>query len=97
MVDLKCKCGKCQYNENCNCFAKHISIDGTTKCNTFVPSADPNKTEFSDEIAQPLVRPSVEVLCKATCVFNKQGKCLANGISVTLDSHTAECSTYLPK
>lgn len=97
MVDLKCKCGKCEYNENCNCHARHIAIDGTTKCGTFIPSKNDNKTEFSDEIAQPLVRPSVEVLCSARCLFNKQGKCLANGISVNVEGRTPECETYLPQ
>ena len=97
MVDLKCKCGKCEFNDHCNCYARHIIVTRTSKCGTFTPSIDQSKTEFSDEIAQPLVRPSVEVLCQAKCLFNKQGKCLANGISVMADSNSAECGTYLPK
>ncbi len=97
MVDLKCKCGKCEFNKNCNCNAKHIVISRTSNCVTYTPAKDESKAEFSDEIAQPLVRPSVEVLCEAKCLFNKSGKCLANGISVLKEDNSAECGTYLPK
>lgn len=97
MVDLKCKCGKCEFNHNCNCHARHIVIGRQTKCETFSRSSDENKTEHSDEISQPLVRPSVEVLCNATCLFNKQGKCLANGISVQSDNGDVQCTTFLAK
>ena len=97
MVDLKCKCGKCEYNNNCNCYAKHIVIDRSTKCQTFSPSSDDSKAEFSDEIPQPLIRTSIEVLCNATCLFNKQGKCLANGITVLNENSSVECSTFLEK
>lgn len=97
MIDLKCKCGKCEFNENCNCRANTIKITGTSRCATYTPSADNSKAEFSDEISQPLVRPSVEVLCEAKCLFNKCGKCLANGISILREDNSAECGTYLPK
>lgn len=97
MVDLKCKCGKCEFNKNCNCNARHIIITKTSTCATYTPTKDNSKAEFSDEIAQPLVRPSVEVLCESKCLFNKSGKCLANGISVLREDNSAECGTYLPK
>lgn len=97
MVDLKCKCGKCEHNVNCNCNAHHIVIDRRTKCQTFSLSKDENKTEFSDEIAQPLVRPSTEVMCDAVCLFNNEGKCLANGITVLNENGSVECSTFLNK
>ncbi len=97
MVDLKCKCGKCEHNSNCNCYARCIMVGASAECKTYQKSKDENKTEYSDEIVQPLVRPSVEVMCRANCLFNKQGKCKANGISVQIDNNNVECSTFLPK
>ena len=94
MIDLKCKCGKCEFNENCNCKANAIQITSSSRCATYTPSADNSK---ADEIAQPLVRQSVEILCDAKCLFNKSGKCLANGISILREDNSAECGTYLPK
>ena len=97
MIDLKCKCGSCEHNSNCNCFARHIKIEENTKCKTFQKSKDSTKAEYADEIAQPLVRPSVVVECDAKCLFNHSNKCIANGITVINEKGQVECSTFLPQ
>lgn len=96
MVDLKCKCGKCIHNKNCNCFASKIEVNSGTACKTFTPSSN-SKLELADEIAQPLVRPSVDVACSADCVFLRRGKCIANGITVNVNNGNAECNTFLKR
>ena len=97
MVDLKCKCGKCEHNSNCNCHARQIKVGTHSECQTYKKSKDENKVEYSDEIAQPLVRTNTEIECKANCLFNKKNKCSANGISVQSNKGQVECSTFLPR
>ena len=39
---------------------------------------------------------TVDIECGADCLFNHNGKCLANGIAVqNLSSKTAKCVTYM--
>lgn len=98
MVDLKCKKIDCIHNSNCNCYARYINVDKQTYCESFRHSHREKQTaEVSDEIVQPIVRPSVEVECKANCVFNSDGTCKANGITIYCDNNDPECSTFLPK
>lgn len=97
MVDLKCKKLDCVHNERSNCFARFISVDRMTACNTYKKASSEKKVEFSDEITQVAVRPNVDVECTAHCVFNRAGACFANGISVLNEHGIPECSTFLPK
>ncbi len=98
MVDLKCKKFDCIHNEHGNCFARYISVDKQTCCCSF-KEANGKKpdAEMSDEIAQPIVRPSVDVECRAKCVFNCNDSCKANGITVLGENGEPECTTFLPE
>lgn len=94
MIDLKCKCTSCKNNVNCNCRADAITVTKGTICSSYIERRKKD-VEFSDEIAQPLVRPSTEVECYARCAFARDGICVANGITVgNLDSN-ATCETFL--
>lgn len=96
MIDLKCKCTNCCFNRNSNCKAKHISVDKGTTCCSYLSRRN-RDSEFADEISQPLVRPSTDVECHADCMFEREGVCIANGITVTEENSNATCSTFLPK
>lgn len=97
MVDLKCNKCECVNNSHCNCTAKHISIDKQTYCDSYKESNYKKNSEYSDEISQPLIRNNIDVNCNAKCVFNNNGTCIANGISVSNINNEPECSTFLPK
>ena len=96
MIDLKCKCTTCKNNSNCNCNAQGITVTKGTICSGFRAKRVSN-VEFADEIVQPLVRPSTEVECYARCMFNKDGICVANGITVGDLNSNASCETFLPE
>ena len=81
MVDLKCFKENCRYNKSCNCHAKGIDIDSTTVCSTFENSLNPHKHE-EDRIPQSLIRHNTIARCEATCLFNSDGICTANGITI---------------
>ena len=81
MVDLKCFKENCRFNKSCNCYAKGIDVDEITICTTFQHSNNPHKHE-EDRIPQALVRHNTAVRCFAPCLFNNDGICTANGITV---------------
>ncbi len=94
MYDLKCRREGCQFNQNCCCTAKKITVGKTANCQSYVPSEDYHKKEKS-KLKQRALRCTTMVDCKATgCIFNTAGKCIANGITVeTLDNNEPECCT----
>ncbi len=95
MFDLKCKRQGCVYNENCNCTAKDVMVGSTTECKTYVDSGKTKNQK--DKIAQTPTRKNVHVSCDAKCLFNKECKCKANGISVMTNDNKPECCTFMPK
>lgn len=98
MIDLKCKLTNCQFNKNCNCTAKEISVDKSAQCKSFSPTK--SKQDQPDELSMPLFHSNTCVNCKANCLFAKNKQCIANGITVcdeTGQKQAADCSTYMPK
>ena len=98
MIDLKCKLTNCEYNKNSNCMANEISVSKTAECKSFKPVA--SKKPQSDKIPMPLINHSVDVNCCAECIMKKNGKCIANGITVVDETgkrSAADCSTFMPK
>ena len=95
MFDLKCKRQGCRFNEGCNCTAKGVHVGRETECQTY-EDAGVNKKE-KDEIKQTAARKNINVDCRANCLFNDGGHCMANGISVLTNDGSPECSTFMPK
>lgn len=95
MFDLKCKRQDCKYNHNCNCTARNIKVGRNTDCETYIQTKD--QTKEKDKITQPPMRKNINVGCEADCLFNRNCKCKANGISVMTNDGAPECCTFLPK
>lgn len=97
MYDLKCKRQNCEYNKNCNCTAKKIEVKKDTSCETYEPTEKKNIEE--EKINQPPLRKDIKVDCDAKCLFNEDGICQANGITVqpNLNNATPNCVSFQPK
>ena len=98
MYDLKCKRKKCVYNKNSNCTAKDVKVADDTACKTYAPSNEAEVGEI-EKIGQPPIRKDICVSCKAECLFNESGNCIANGITVQTcdDISQPNCCTFEPK
>ena len=99
MYELKCKREGCNFNKNCRCSAKKITIKKSAICESYTPSESYNKEEKS-KISQKAVRTNTLVNCHATgCLFNTDGICTANGITVATNtpSNMPECFTIKAK
>ena len=104
-MDLKCKKMNCKYNNSCACMSKGIKIERNCECGTFEKSTKLSDKQHQDisrdmfEVA-PEIHPfrhnrSMSIECSADCLFNKDGICKANGISVMNGKMSGVCITNI--
>lgn len=107
-MDLKCRNLDCKNNDCYSCTKKGISINSHSYCKDYKKCKDLDekqrqnvpKTMFEKE---PELHPyrhnkTVDIECGADCLFNHNGKCLANGIAVqNLEPNHAKCVTFMEK
>ena len=103
-MDINCRKLNCVHNKKCVCTAKTINIDKNSICDSFVedkdkPVEDLSKTMFQKTPEYENFRhiKDANIECYTHCIFNKEGKCLANGIIVLDGDETALCGTYLKR
>jgi hypothetical protein len=103
-MDLRCRKTNCKFNKSLTCTAKSINISNKLECRQFVAGENKENKDFSSKIFSdnpPKVADyrdlkDVSLNCKATCLFNKNGHCLANGITVNAGtSREPKCITFL--
>lgn len=100
MKDLKCGLKGCKYNKGYCCCSKEINVDCNTDCTTYAPDENKRKSLFEagDEFARADYSVDTTVSCGADCVFNKDGRCVANGITVMGEGDSeATCLTFIKK
>lgn len=104
-MDLKCKKMNCKHNKECACMSKAIKIQRSCECGTFELDKNRGKEQRQDisknmfEVA-PDIHPfrhnkDVSITCSAECLFNKDGVCKSNGISVMNGKNSGVCITNI--
>lgn len=104
-MDLKCKKMICKHNDRCACMSKGITVDNNCECATFEPAKDLDDKQQQDisknmfEVA-PDIHPfrhnrEISIECAAECLFNKDGICKSNGISVMNGKNSGVCITNI--
>ena len=104
-MDLKCKKLNCKYNNACACMSKGIIIKRSCECGTFEQDCvrdekqhqdiSKNMFEVAPEIHPLKKKKNVSIECKAECLFNNDGVCKANGISVMNGKNSGVCITNI--
>ncbi len=106
-MDIKCRKTSCKHNKAYTCVAQNVEIRHDTGCASLVvdnskPAKDFSKNLFEadvEEYANSRHIREVDLQCHSClCLFNKDGKCSANGITV-LDEGVgqADCGTFVKK
>lgn len=99
MKDLKCGLKSCTHNKGYCCCAREISVSGQTDCLTF--EEDENKKnksmfEAGSDFVKADYSVDTAVACAAKCIFQKDGRCISNGITVmSNDDAPAACLTFI--
>lgn len=105
-MDLKCKKLDCVFNNKYNCEARGITIKHNLNCGTFQKNhrlteeqqQDVSKTMFevAPEFHAFRHNQNVNIKCRANrCVFNEDGNCISNGITLQQTDKKAYCATSL--
>ena len=104
-MDIRCRKTSCKYNNKYTCMAREILIRKNCVCQQFQkdfakPVVDKTKKIFTDD--PPIYAPqrdsaTIGIDCKASCLFNDGGKCVANGITLNDIKEEPLCVTFLRK
>lgn len=101
-MDIRCRKTKCVYNDRYTCKAKGIKVDKKVLCSTFEkgdkPEMDVTKHMFEGDPPQYAPQrdsKTLKILCDAKCLFNKDGVCVSNGITVNSISEKPFCVSFL--
>lgn len=102
-MDIRCRKTQCKYNDRYTCKAKSILIGENDLCYTFEPSGE-KKRDVSKRIFRktPQYAPQrdtnkMKIECQNNCLFNKEGRCIANGITINDIAEKPCCMTILGK
>lgn len=102
-MDIRCRKTTCRYNDRYTCKAKGILIEKVVTCSTYEKGDKPeidttmHLFEKTPEYAPQRDSKTLEIVCHAKCLFNKEGKCVSNGITVNSISEKPYCVSYLKK
>ncbi len=104
-MDIKCRRTSCEFNRGHTCNAARVDISTMAMCHTFErditkPTEELDLSrhmfESAPEYANSRHIKNVALKCKAQgCLFNKECKCRANGITVIDDHEHSRCATYI--
>lgn len=100
-MDLKCRKTACVYNDHFTCKAKNIAITSELLCDSFEQSTknvrDTSRCMFEEppEYSSQRAKKHMRIACGAKCLFNEQGVCSANGLTVNSYNDSPCCMTYL--
>ncbi len=104
-MDIRCNKTNCKHNNHYACKAKEIHVAKNTDCQTYdrdfekssknLQDVSKNMFEIAPEIGDFSHDDKLCVDCYANCIFNKNGKCNANGITVLENDKIGYCGTFM--
>ena len=102
-MDIRCRKTVCKYNDRFTCKAKDILVDNKVICSTY--EKDENKEDVKDitkhlfeetpDFAPQRDSKAMEIKCKANCLFNHNGQCVSNGITLNSIKEKPYCVSFL--
>jgi len=102
-MDLRCRKTNCKFNKRLTCTAPKISITEDLKCMEYQSEKGKGEKDFSKQIftdTPPKISDYNHIKntclnCNANCLFNRDSKCISNGITINTFPTYAKCITFL--
>lgn len=103
-MDLRCRKTNCKYNKDLTCCAPKINISNKLVCLEYQNEKGKGIKDFSKliftenppKIADYRHIKDMCLRCDANCIFNKNNRCLSNGITINAaTSNEPKCMTFL--
>ncbi len=102
-MDIRCRKTVCKYNDRFTCKAPNILVSNNVICATY--EKDGSKEEVKDitkhlfeqkpDFAPQRDSKALEIKCKANCLFNHNGQCVSNGITLNSIKEKPYCVSFL--
>ena len=98
MEDLRCTTSNCEHNIRKHCTAGIINVSQTATCHTKIKREGSvlaqqfAEMEAASEMGN-IEKESVFVQCDATCKYNENHTCMAEGITVADSFFSTKCMT----
>ena len=104
-MDIRCRKTYCKYNDRYTCRANEILVDKKVSCSTFEKDADNSDVkdvtmhlfEQTPDFAPQRDSKALKIRCEANCLFNHNGLCVSNGITLNSIKETPYCISFLKK
>ncbi len=103
-MDIRCRKQKCKYNDHFTCKAKNICVSKNAICIRYEEDVDKDIIDTSKDIFNrtPIYSPqrdskTIKIACQAKCLLNKDGQCIANGITINDYRKKPYCMTFIVK
>ena len=104
-MDIRCRKGLCKYNDRFICTAKGIVVDQEVVCSMYekdeskdnVQDVTKNIFDKEHDFAPQRDSKALEIKCRADCLFNHNGQCVSNGITLNSIKERPYCVSYLKK
>lgn len=104
-MDIRCRKTTCKFNDRFTCKAKGILVNNKVICQTYehdetkkdVEDITKNLFEKTPNIAPQRDSKALSISCKAECLFNHNGKCVSNGITLNSIKESPFCISFLKK
>ncbi len=100
-MDIRCRKTICKYNDRYTCRAKDILVDNKVICSTYekgeesVQDVTKHLFEREPDFAPQRDSKTIDIKCKANCLFNHNGKCVSNGITLNSIKEKPYCVSFL--
>ncbi len=102
-MDIRCRKTSCRFNNHYTCTAREILIKKNVECEKYENTGrvvDKTKWMFCEnppKYAPQRDSATIKIDCRAHCLFNDNGKCVANGITLNDIKEKPLCVTFLRK
>lgn len=103
-MDIRCRKLDCKFNDATCCTRDGIKISNSTNCEHFEKDESKKGEPISKTMFEkkPKFAPfkhcgKFNINCSADCLFNCDGKCKANGITLLDEEKNAPCGTFFKK
>ena len=102
-MDIRCRKLDCKHNDKFTCRARELAVSEKGNCAVYEKTdkkvVDTTKTLFSkipEYSAQRDVK-RFKIQCDAPCILKREGRCIANGITVNDWQKNPVCMTIVKK
>ena len=104
-MDIRCRKVSCKFNDRFVCKAKDILVDDKVVCSTYendeerkdIQDVTKHLFEQKPNFAPQRDSKALEIKCKAKCLFNHNGLCVSNGITLNSIKEKPYCVSFLEK